>query len=419
MSASTGVADRGVDTRDPPRPRVAFYLPTLAVGGAQRVTVTIANGLAERGSPVDLVVSFREGPLFADLTPAVRVVDLDTPRVPGVGTLASVPALRRYLRRERPAVLVAAMLQANVVATLARDLAGTEVALALTEHNTFGVRAEVRNRATAALAARLYPRADRVIGVSEGVADSVRAGTRVAPDRVAVLYNPVDVDAIRDRATAPVDDPWLDGRTPVARRHLGVDGTDGEATTVATDATDAGGPLLFTVGRLEDAKDLPTLLRALVAVRATRPDARLVVAGTGSRAAALAALADDLGVGDAVRFPGFVDDVYPWMARADAFVLSSAHEGLPTVLLEALACGTPVVSTDCPSGPREILEGGALGPLVPVGDDAALADAILATVDDPVEPATLRARANDFATSAVTARYEAFLDAITARDGPA
>lgn len=407
------------------RPRVAFYIDALAVGGAQRVTVTIANGLAARGYPVDLVVSFREGPLLDDVDPAVRLVDLGTPAIPGLGTLASVPGLRRYLRRERPAVLFAAMLHGNVVATLARTLAGdgTGTRLALTEHNTFGARSELRNRIAVALASRLYPLADRVVGVSAGVVESVRDGTRVDPDRVAVLYNPIDVEAIRAAAAVPLDEgvDWLDdpARDAVATAHLGLgtgETVDGESTVPSDVAREdlcrnpsTGGPLLFTVGRLEDAKDVPTMLRAFVRVRARHPDARLVVAGEGSGRARLAALARELGIDHAVRFPGYVDNAYGCMARADAFVLSSVHEGLPTVLLEALAVGTPIVSTDCPSGPREILEDGTYGPLVPVGDAGALADAILETLEAPPGSDDLRRRAAAFSVGAVMARYDEFV----------
>jgi glycosyltransferase involved in cell wall biosynthesis len=429
-SVPTGTVD--------PRYHLAFYLPALATGGAQRVTVTIANGLAARGHRVDLLVSDAEGPLRSAVDDTVEVVDLATPTVPGVGTLAAVPAIVTYLRRTGPDVLFAAMLQANVVAVLARELARglagpVPTRIVATEHNTFGARTELRNRLTMALADRLYPRADGVVGVSDGVAASVLSGTRVDPEDVTVLYNPIDVGAIRaaaglpavDGAGRPVEDA-VERDDPATRGPSGArSGVGAGPGTVRpdpdrdADTPDADGPLVYTVGRLEDAKDLPTLLRAFERVHERRPDARLVVAGTGSRLADLRAQAGRASAAEAITFPGYVDNAYAGMAAADVFVLSSRHEGLPTVILEALACGTPVVSTDCPSGPREILADGTFGPLVPVGDDAALADAIVATLKDAsatgssgtghADTERLVARALDFSVDAVTDEYLSFV----------
>jgi glycosyltransferase involved in cell wall biosynthesis len=373
-------------------PRLAFFIPTMNLGGAQQVTVTIANGLAARGYAVDLVLARAVGPLLDRVDDAVRVVDLATPPISGVGVLAAVPALRRYLRRERPDVLFAAMMNANVVGVLTHALAGVGTRLVLTEHNTFGVRPGLRDRVTAGLATVLYPRADRVVGVSRGVADSVVAGTNVDDERVSVLYNPIDVEAIRAAAAEPL--------------------ADAVAETMA-------GDVVFTVGRLAAAKDHATLLRAFRRVHDRRPWVRLVVAGVGPKRAELECLADDLGLADAVTFVGFVDNAYASMAAASVFVLSSKHEGLPTVLLEALACETPIVSTDCPSGPREILADGRYGRLVPVGDDAALAEAIVESLDAPTPAAALGTRAADFSLDAVLSEYESFIGRITEAGGTA
>ena len=366
-----------------PPPRVAFFIPTMNLGGAQQVTVTIANGLAARGYSVDLVLARGVGPLLNRVDRAVTVVDLETPEIPGVGVLAAVPALRAYLRRERPDVLFAAMMNANVVGVLTDAIAGVETRLVLTEHNTFGVRPGLRDRATATLASALYPRADHVVGVSQGVVDSVVAGTRVTGDRVSVLYNPIDVDDIRAAASEELD---------------------AEARELME------GDVVFTVGRLEDAKDHAMLLRAFRRVHEERPWVKLVVGGSGSNREALEELAAEFGLSDVVTFAGYVDNAYAYMAAASVFALSSKHEGLPTVLLEALACETPIVSTDCPSGPREILADGRYGRLTRVGDDAAFAEAILETLDAPVPAAALGTRAEDFSLDAVLSDYETFID---------
>ncbi|GGL55911.1 glycosyltransferase [Halocalculus aciditolerans] len=363
---------------------ISFYLPELTVGGAQRVTVDLVNGLAARGHDVELVCSYPGGELRGQVDSSVTLVDFDTRVVPGVGVLASVPALARYLRRREPRVLFSVMTYASVVALAASEVARTETPVVPVEHSTFGMSRGGTRDVTARLASVLYARADRVVAVSEGVAESVRAGTNVDPADVAVLYNLVPVEAVRERAAAPLDHPFF--------------------------AADLD-PILW-VGRLEPEKDLDTLLRAFERVHARRPTARLVLAGTGSRREALETLAAERGLADAVSFTGFVDPA-PYMARASAFALSSRYEGLPTVLIEALACGCPVVSTDCPSGPREILGDDAYGRLVPVGDDAAFADALLDALDDPADGERLRARADEFAPDRVLDAYEAFVDGLT------
>jgi glycosyltransferase involved in cell wall biosynthesis len=380
----TGTAERTVTMEQTtrPMPRVAFFIPSMNLGGAQQVTVTIANGLAARGYSVDLVLARGGGPLLDRVDHAVTVVDLETPEVPGVGVLTAIPALRAYLRRERPDVLFAAMMNANVVGVLTDAVAGVDTRLVLTEHNTFGVRPGLRDRATARLASALYPRADHVVGVSRGVADSVVVGTGVNDDRVSVLYNPIDIDAIRAAAREPLDDE--------ARELM-------------------DGDVVFTVGRLEDAKDHAMLLRAFRRVHEERPWVKLVIGGSGSNRVELEALTAEFGLDDVVTFAGYVDNAYAYMAAASVFALSSKHEGLPTVLLEALACETPIVSTDCPSGPREILAEGRYGHLTPVGDDAAFAEAILETLDAPVPAAALGTRAEDFSLDAVLSEYETFI----------
>lgn len=365
------------------RVHVAFYIPDLTVGGAERVTVNIANGFAERGYRVDLVLSTRTGENLQSVSETVRVVDLQTPSVPALGVLASVPGLRSYLRRERPAVLFSAMTYANVAAVLAAAAAGVETKVIPTEHNMFGTKRGAKERVTRTLARRLYPRADHVVAVSDGVADSVRLGTDVDPEDVSVLYNPMDIGSIREAAHEPIDDEWL--------------------TSPAFDT-------IVTVGRLEAQKDHETLLRAFERVHAERPNARLVLVGTGSRLSELRALSADLGLEDVVSIPGYVENVYPYIRLASAFALSSRHEGLPTVLIEALACGCPIVSTDCPSGPREILDGGVYGRLVPVGDPDALAEGLLTTLASEPDPDRLVARAAEFDTAPVIDRYTQFVD---------
>ena len=372
----------GAPTAGPDGAPIAIYLPELTPGGAQRVTVDLANGLADRGHRVHLLCSYPGGQLRPEVDAGVEIVDFETPVVPGLGIVASVPAIAAYLRKTRPRVLLSAMTYANVVAAVATRLSLSGTPVALVEHTTVGMETGGKRDLTTSLARWVYPLADRVVAVSEGVATSVRARTGVDPSEVVVLPNPVPVTEFRERATAAVDDPWL---------------------------ADPDVDVVLWVGRLAPEKDLETLLRAFDSLHADRPDTRLIVAGTGPERERIGALVEARGLADVVRFPGFVDPA-PYMARASVFALSSTYEGLPTVLVEALAVGCPVVSTDCPSGPREILADGEFGRLVPVGDSDAFAAALAATLDDGADSQALRERAEDYASERVLARYESFID---------
>ncbi|QSG11341.1 Glycosyltransferase [Halapricum desulfuricans] len=366
--------------------QIAIYLPELTPGGAQRVTVDLANGLAERGHRVELVVSYPGGQLRPEVTDSVEIVDLSTPIVPGLGIVASVPSLVRYLRRTRPLILFSAMTYANVVATVATRLSRSGTPIVIVEHTTIGMEIGGKRNVTTRLARWVYPMADRAIAVSEGVAASIRERTGLGAERVVVLPNPVPVDDIRERAEGGVVVPWLD---------------------------DPDLAVVLWVGRFAPEKDLPTLLGAFDRLHERRPDTRLVLAGTGPEYERIEGLVAERGLSSVAALPGYVDPA-PYMARAEAFALSSIYEGLPTVLVEALACGCPVVATDCPSGPREILADGEYGRLVPVGDDEALATALEATLDEQTDPDRLRARSDDFASDRVLGEYESLIEALTA-----
>lgn len=335
-----------VGTSSPPT-RLAIFVPSMHEGGAERAMVKLSQAVAERGCSVDLVLAKAEGPHLVEVSGLVRIVDLKAPR-----TLSSLPALARYLRRERPAAMLCVMNHANIVALWARRLAGVSVRMIASERNTLSVSARqavsLRARLMPWLTRRFYPWADAIVAVSGGVADDLAQVTGIPRDRIEVIYNPVVTPDLRRQAQVPVDHRWFGpGQTPV----------------------------LLSVGRLRVQKDFPTLIRAFAEVRRTRL-ARLLILGEGPERPILEALVKELGLEQDVCLPGFIGNPYAYMARASAFILSSRWEGLPGVLIEALACGAPVISTDCPSGPREILADGRYGQLVPVGDVAAMAHAI-------------------------------------------
>lgn len=329
------------------RERLAVFIPSLREGGAERSMLKLAGGLAGRGHAVDLVLAQREGPYLAEVPPGVRIVDLQAPRV-----LRSLPGLHRYLRRERPHALLSVMKHANVVALWAARLAGAQTRIVVSERVALSpnvVHSTSLGTRLMPQAIRLfYPWAAAIVAVCEGVADDLALRAGLARDAIDVIYNPIVTPEFQRRVRAPLDHPWFRPDAP---------------------------PVVVAAGRLVPQKGFAGLLRAFARVRRAHP-ARLLILGEGAERAALERLAVELGVSAEVGLPGFTANPYPYMAGAGVFVLSSGWEGLPGALIEALYCGVPLVSTDCPTGPREILHGGRYGVLVPVGDESALADAI-------------------------------------------
>ena len=358
------------------RSRVALYMPSLDGGGAERVMVTVANALVEQEHAVDLVLVTAKGDYGELVHEDVRVVDLDASRI-----FASVPALVRYLREHRPDAMLSTLSFTNVASTWACRWVESPPRLVLREANTISAKsahaADRKFRLMPYLARWFYPWADRVVTVSKAAGDDLIEVTGLAEEKVRTIYNPVVTENLKEQAREPVDHPWFQTEAP---------------------------PVVLGAGRLEKQKDFGTLIRAFSRVRKDVA-ARLVVLGRGSRKERLRTLAEELGVGDDVLLPGFVDNPFKYMAKASVFVLSSRFEGLPGVLIQAMATGCPVVSTDCPSGPREILKNGQYGPLVPVGEPKTLAEGIQTVFADPPSTRTMKRRANRFSRENATERY--------------
>lgn len=358
--------------------RVAFFMPSFRGGGAERVMITLAQGLAARGIAADLLVAQREGPNLPPRSAGMRIVDLEAHRV-----LAALKGLAAYLRREPPDAMLSALPHANVVAVWARALARASTRLVVSEHTIPSLSAthseQLRARVLPVFMRRAYPKADAIVAVSEGVARDLAALVGVPRERITRIYNPVVTPELAARAGEPLDHPWF---------------RDGEP------------PVVLGAGRLVPAKDYESLLRAFARVRARRR-ARLVILGEGSERPRLERLAVTLGIDADVQMPGFVGNPYRYMRRAAVFALTSRWEGFGNVLVEAMACGTPVVSTDC-YGPREILEDGHHGLLVPVGDAESLAGAIEAQIDGP-RAAPAAAHAATFAVETAVDRYREIL----------
>lgn len=316
--------------------------------------LNLADGLTRAGHAVDLVLVKARGAHAQSIPSGVRVIHLNARH-----TFTSLPALVRYLKRERPHVLLAAKDRAIKTAVLARWAAGAPLRLVGRLGTTLSASLKGQSRIKKWIwyaSMRLFYRGvDRIIAVSQGVADDVLAITRLPTGRVAVVQNPVVTPELERLAKAPAPHAWFN---PHDR------------------------PVILGAGRLTRQKDFESLVRAFAIVRSRQP-CRLIILGEGALRARLESVAGELGVRTDVSLPGFAPNPYAFMAHADLFVLSSSWEGSPNVLTEALAVGTPVVSTDCPSGPREILVGGRYGKLVTVGDVAALAQAMEQTLADP------------------------------------
>lgn len=354
---------------------IALLVPSLEGGGAERVMLLLANGLAARGLEVELVVATRIG-AYADLVaPEVRVINLSAARV-----IRSLPGLVRYLRHRRPSVLISALSHTNIIATIAVRLAARGTPLIVTEH----VHASAEAAATRswrltvqhALMRAAYPYASRVVAVSDGVADDLSRLLRLPRQSIHAIHNPIVSDALCEMKTVAAPHPWLADRSI---------------------------PIILGAGRLSAQKDFRTLVDAFALLRSERA-ARLVIIGEGEQRAEVEAAVAGHQLGTEVLLPGFVSNPFAWLAHARVFVLSSRFEGFGNVLVEAMACGTPVVSTDCQSGPAEILADGKWGRLVPVGDSASMARAIAACLDEPRSPDLAR-RAADFSVDAAVDRY--------------
>ncbi len=360
--------------------RIACFFSTSGHSGVDRAARHLIPALARRGYRVDLLKVRRHGPNLNAIPEGVRVIDLGSRH-----TFACLPAVVRYLRRERPAVMLSDKDRVNRVALLARALARVPTRLVLRSGTTISIdlatRSVVERWVQRNSMGRLYPFAEQVIVASAGVADDMADYTGLERARIRVVPPPVVPASLFTATPARPEHPWFG---------------------------QSGVPLILSAGELCGRKDFETLIRAFARLRAERT-CRLMIIGHGAARERLLALASALGVAEDVALPGYVADPYAYMAHADLFAFSSRWEGLGFVLIEALAVGTPVVSTDCPSGPREILDGGRYGRLVPVGDDAALAQAMTATLDAPLLPEQLRQAALPYEIEAST---DAYLDAM-------
>ena len=331
--------------------RLAILLPEMALGGAQHSMIKLAKGIRGAGIPVDLVLGRPKGGFMTEVPETVRVIDLKANHIRN-----SIPALVKYLKCERPTVLLASM-HANNIAILARYLAASSTRVYVSERSTPSIEAknnrDIRIRWMPILSRFLYKWADGVIAVSQGVARDLTKELNIPNRLIHVIYNPIITPELRAKALEPLEHAWFQNGEP---------------------------PVILAVGRLSKPKDFGFLIRAFAQVRQSR-SVRLIILGEGENRLELEKLTRELGLEREISLPGFARNPYPYMVRAAGFVLSSRWEGLPGVLIEALYCRAPIVATNCPSGPEEILKHGEYGRLVPVGDVLEMSKAMTDLID--------------------------------------
>jgi glycosyltransferase involved in cell wall biosynthesis len=334
--------------------RVLFFCPVLGGGGAEMQVLRLVNGLVDEGVEPALALARGEGSYESRLRREIHPLICQRWTSSSLAsTAAAVPALAGRIKALRPEVVCSLQEHAHVALRAAVRLSGARPRVVAGIQNSFSARAGSEPRWARSL---LHPRyraayaaADHVIALSRGVAQDLATCVPAAAGKISVVYNAGMDERLLDLARAPLDLPR------------------------------PSGPLLVTCGRLTRQKDQATLLSAFAELRSEAPP-ELWILGEGEERAELQRLARELGVSSRVTFLGFKSNPYPFMAAADVFVLSSRWEGFANVVVEALACGTPVVSTDCPYGPAEILADGEFGRLVPVGDAPGLARAVEAAL---------------------------------------
>ena len=377
-------------------PFISLFIPNLDGGGAERVMLHLAEGFAKRGFDVDLVVAQAEGAYLSKIPETIRLVNLDA-KSPVI--LFKTLALKQYLKQEQPAFLIST-LDIFRSATWAKRLAGVKTQVVMCVQTNLSQQFQDRHamlmqKIKWAVVQRFYPWADAIVTASEGVARDIEQHAKISMQQMTVIHNPVVMSDFSEKAQEAIAHPWFADDQP---------------------------PVLLGVGRIVKQKSFATLIQAFARVRQCCPARLMILGDVDPREPGvkpeLEGLIKKFGLQDDVLFLGFVENPYAYMARANVFVLSSIYEGFGNVVAEAIAAGTPVVSTDCESGPAEILNKGQYGELVPVGDHEAMANAIVATLNQPMDTQVLKVRSQAFTIDCIVHQYLDVLNGLQAIQRP-
>lgn len=364
--------------------KVLFVAPILGGGGVERVVSNLLSHLDKKRFDTSLVLYRKEG---AYLDTRLQHVPTFRLHSKGEGLLAlpkEIWATANIIRREKPGVVFSLLARANLIAVLAARLSGVKTSVVISERGNLTMVLNAGSKIRSLLlrwgVKMLYRYADCIVTVSDGVKDDLIKNFGILTSKIKTIYNPVDIERISRLAREPVDHPWFDDELPV----------------------------VIAMGRLESQKGYPYLLRAIARVKNIHP-CRLMILGEGKKRGEQEYLVQELGIKQNVAFLGFQKNPFKYLARADFFVLPSLWEGFGNVIIEAMACGAPVIASHCPSGPDEIIKNGFNGLLVPPADDGALADAMLSVLDDKELARRLsengRCRAKDFSANKGVRKY--------------
>jgi glycosyltransferase involved in cell wall biosynthesis len=363
--------------------KIALFMPSFAGGGAERVFLSLAKGFLASGKKVDLIVACNSGELKTQIDDRVHLVDLKSRRI-GL----SLMGLIRYLQVEKPDILLSGQTHANVVAIWAKFLSRSSVPTVISEHSNLSpqIRPNIgyKEKLVLLLARIFYRYADGIIAVSKDIKNELSRFLHLPESMIRAISNPLDLERIQSLSQNITNHPWLYEKSL---------------------------PVILSAGRLSKEKDFKTLLNAFKIVLG-KMDSRLIILGEGPERSSLEKQVSESGLLGKVSLPGFEQNPYPYMRLSDVFVLSSIYEGFALALVEAMACGIPVISTDNCGGPVEILESGKYGKLVPSRSPAAMADAILAILESPVDGSPARLRALDFSLERITAQYLKFFETV-------
>ena len=359
------------------RPIFLLLLPNLQAGGIQRVALNLGKGLQSKGATIHIIAAQIKGDLVKDIPEGIKLIDEPTRNI-----YQKIFQLIRYIRKNKPTAILTTNPKLSLIAVFSKKVSFTNTRVVISEHNDPILAAAFRKKQGSftphpRLKKFVYQQADAIIGISEGVANGLASSAGIARERIQVIHNPIVDERIKQLSKEKAKWP----KTKYPR-----------------------GAKMLAVGRLSDQKDFATLLQSF-AILLQRLPAQLLILGEGSQRSQLEQAMRKLNIEDSVSLMGYTKNPYAYMSSADVFISSSLWEGLPTVHVEALACGCQVVSTDCPSGPSEILADGKYGKLVPVKQPEALADAVVQILSDPIPQKLLRERAEFFSIDRSTNKY--------------
>lgn len=362
--------------------KISFFISHLGVGGAQRVTINLAKGFADLNYDVEIIAIDGTGELLTSIPSNVEVTDLNCR-----GAHLSIFPLKNHIEARDPDILYSSITYLNICSLMAVNLSNKSPKTVISEHSKPNDRRDPRyiSKTLSSLSKILYNKSDCIIAVSDDIATEVSTMSGVDIENIYVLDNPVIDAQFEELANTEVSHEWI---------------------------TSPNYKVILSVGRLGPRKDFQTLIKSFKSLSSKYDDLRLLILGDGENRQLLEDKLSKLGLSDVASIHGYVDNPYPFMKESDVFVLSSTTEGFPSVLVESLACRTPVVSTDCSSSIPKILEGIDSCKITPVGNPQLMADCVKSVLSSSVNEGELRRVGYEYSTTSLVPVYEELLGKI-------